>query len=135
VSPQIVIGNDEIFDAHIGGKLSIEQKAPPDTQRALSIAYTPGVAQVSRAIAAAHTLSARSPSTVRPTSMSRRRQPDEGGFESRRRRLNTRSPSRRAWSAKPDGIAWEIAIGPLRSAFCRSVNCSVSSAFAKPRGR
>jgi malate dehydrogenase (oxaloacetate-decarboxylating) len=34
-------------------------KAPLDTQRALSIAYTPGVAQVSRAIAADHTLASR----------------------------------------------------------------------------
>ena len=34
-------------------------KSPLDTQRALSIAYTPGVAQVSRAIAADHTLAAR----------------------------------------------------------------------------
>jgi len=31
-----------------------------DTQRALSVAYTPGVARVSRAIAADHTLAARS---------------------------------------------------------------------------
>ena len=57
--PQLVIGNDEIFDAHVGGKLSVELKAPLDTQRALSIAYTPGVAQVSRAIAADRTLAAR----------------------------------------------------------------------------
>jgi malate dehydrogenase (oxaloacetate-decarboxylating) len=56
---QIVIGDEEIFDAHVAGKLSIELKAPLDTQRALSIAYTPGVAQVSRAIAADHTLAAR----------------------------------------------------------------------------
>jgi malate dehydrogenase (oxaloacetate-decarboxylating) len=56
---QIVIGNDEIFDAHVGGKLSVELKAPLDTKRALSIAYTPGVAHVSRAIAADHTLAAR----------------------------------------------------------------------------
>jgi malate dehydrogenase (oxaloacetate-decarboxylating) len=56
---QLVIGNDEIFDAHVGGKLSVELKAPLDTQRALSIAYTPGVAQVSRAIAADRTLAAR----------------------------------------------------------------------------
>jgi len=55
----IVIGDDEIFEAHVGGKLSVELKAPLDTQRALSIAYTPGVAQVSRAIAADHTLAAR----------------------------------------------------------------------------
>jgi malate dehydrogenase (oxaloacetate-decarboxylating) len=59
VTPQLVIGDDEIFEAHVGGKLSVEMKAPLDTQRALSIAYTPGVAQVSRAIAADHTLANR----------------------------------------------------------------------------
>src|SRR5271163_1531387 len=59
VPSQIVIGDDEIFEAHVGGKLSVELKTPLDTQRALSIAYTPGVAQVSRAIAADHTLAAR----------------------------------------------------------------------------
>ena len=58
-SPQLVIGDDEIFDAHAAGKVSVALKAPLDTQRALSIAYTPGVAQVSRAIAADHTLAAR----------------------------------------------------------------------------
>jgi len=36
--PQIVLGDDEIFEAHIAGKLSVELKAPLDTQRALSIA-------------------------------------------------------------------------------------------------
>ena len=55
----LVIDDEEIFAAHLGGKLSVELKAPLDTQRALSIAYTPGVAQVSRAIAADHTLAAR----------------------------------------------------------------------------
>ena len=55
----ITIGDEEIFAAHVGGKLSVDLKAPLDTQRALSIAYTPGVAQVSRAIAADHTLAAR----------------------------------------------------------------------------
>ncbi|MFS0899322.1 NAD(P)-dependent malic enzyme [Mycolicibacterium litorale] len=50
-TPQVVIDDEEIFAAHEGGKLSVELKAPLDTQRALSIAYTPGVAQVSRAIA------------------------------------------------------------------------------------
>ncbi len=55
----LVIDDEEIFAAHQGGKLSVELKAPLDTQRALSIAYTPGVAQVSRAIAADHTLAAR----------------------------------------------------------------------------
>ena len=55
-TPHLVIEDEEIFDAHVGGKLAIELKAPLDTQRALSIAYTPGVAQVSRAIAADATL-------------------------------------------------------------------------------
>jgi malate dehydrogenase (oxaloacetate-decarboxylating) len=57
--PQVVINDEEIFEAHLAGKLSVELKAPLETQRALSIAYTPGVAQVSRAIAADHTLAAR----------------------------------------------------------------------------
>ncbi len=55
----LVIDDEEIFAAHQGGKLSVELKAPLDTQRALSIAYTPGVAKVSRAIAADRTLAAR----------------------------------------------------------------------------
>ncbi|MGU3497332.1 NAD(P)-dependent malic enzyme [Mycobacterium sp. C31M] len=55
-TPQVVVDDAEIFAAHEGGKLSIDLKAPLDTQRALSIAYTPGVAQVSRAIAADVTL-------------------------------------------------------------------------------
>ena len=58
-NPQVVITDDEIFEAHVGGKLSVELKAPLDTQHALSIAYTPGVAQVSRAIAADRTLADR----------------------------------------------------------------------------
>ncbi|AEV74232.1 malic enzyme [Mycolicibacterium rhodesiae NBB3] len=57
--PQIVLHDDEIFAAHVGGKLSVALNTPLDTQRALSIAYTPGVAQVSRAIAADHTLASR----------------------------------------------------------------------------
>lgn len=59
IASQLVIQDEEIFEAHAAGKLSVELKAPLDTQRALSIAYTPGVAQVSRAIAADHTLAAR----------------------------------------------------------------------------
>ena len=58
-SPRIILEDEEIFEAHLGGKLSVELKTPLDTQRALSIAYTPGVAQVCRAIAADHTLAAR----------------------------------------------------------------------------
>ena len=58
-TPQVVVTDTEIFDAHEGGKLSVELKSPLDTQRALSIAYTPGVAQVSRAIATDQTLAAK----------------------------------------------------------------------------
>ncbi|ORM26036.1 NADP-dependent malic enzyme [Williamsia sp. 1135] len=45
------ITREEIFTGHEGGKLSVGITAPLDTKRALSIAYTPGVAEVSRAIA------------------------------------------------------------------------------------
>ncbi len=58
-APHLVVSDEEIFAAHQGGKLSVELKAPLDSQRALSIAYTPGVAQVCRAIAADQTLAAR----------------------------------------------------------------------------
>ena len=58
-TPQVAIEENEIFEAHEGGKLSVELKSPLDTQRALSIAYTPGVAQVSRAIAVDATLATR----------------------------------------------------------------------------
>ena len=58
-TPHLVIDDEEIFKAHEGGKLSVELKSPLDTKRALSIAYTPGVAQVSRAIAADVTLAKR----------------------------------------------------------------------------
>ncbi|MFN2494943.1 MAG: NADP-dependent malic enzyme [Pseudonocardiaceae bacterium] len=47
---------DEIFAAHEGGKLSTGLPFEINTQRALAIAYTPGVAQVSRAIAGDETL-------------------------------------------------------------------------------
>ena len=48
----------DIFDAHLGGKLSVQSKMPLNSKRDLSIAYTPGVAQVSRAIAADPSLAA-----------------------------------------------------------------------------
>lgn len=41
---------DEIFAAHEGGKLEIVLSAPIESKRDLSIAYTPGVAEVCRAI-------------------------------------------------------------------------------------
>jgi len=43
-NPQVVVTDQEIFEAHVAGKLSVELKAALDTQRALSVAYTPGVA-------------------------------------------------------------------------------------------
>jgi len=45
------ITDAEVFDAHIGGKLSVQSQMPLNTKRDLSIAYTPGVAKVSQAIA------------------------------------------------------------------------------------
>lgn len=42
---------EEIFDAHEGGKLSIESTRPLRDMRDLSLAYTPGVAKVCEAIA------------------------------------------------------------------------------------
>ncbi|MDF3305366.1 NADP-dependent malic enzyme [Rhodococcus sp. T2V] len=59
-TPQKVeLTEEEIFAGHLGGKLSVELTAPLDNQRDLSIAYTPGVAQVSRAIHADETLADR----------------------------------------------------------------------------
>ncbi|MDF3312954.1 NADP-dependent malic enzyme [Rhodococcus sp. T2V] len=58
-SQKVELTDEEIFAGHLGGKLSVELSAPLDTQRDLSIAYTPGVAQVSRAIAADETLADR----------------------------------------------------------------------------
>ncbi|MGW5146875.1 NAD(P)-dependent malic enzyme [Rhodococcus koreensis] len=55
----VELTDEEIFAGHVGGKLSVETTAPLDSQRALSIAYTPGVAQVSRAIHANETLADR----------------------------------------------------------------------------
>ncbi|MEX5304003.1 NADP-dependent malic enzyme [Kocuria sabuli] len=46
------ITREEIFAEHEGGKLSVVPTSPLATRRDLSIAYTPGVAEVSRAVAA-----------------------------------------------------------------------------------
>ncbi|MGH3437600.1 MAG: NAD(P)-dependent malic enzyme [Sciscionella sp.] len=46
------LSDDEIFAAHEGGKLDIGVASPISDPRELSIVYTPGVAEVSRAIAA-----------------------------------------------------------------------------------
>jgi malate dehydrogenase (oxaloacetate-decarboxylating) len=45
------VTDDEIFRGHEGGKLSVAATRPISQPRDLSIAYTPGVAKVSRAIA------------------------------------------------------------------------------------
>ena len=50
---------EEIMAAHVGGKLSTGLTAPLRDDRDLSISYTPGVAQVSRAIYADPSLAAR----------------------------------------------------------------------------
>ena len=46
----ITLTDAEIFAAHDGGKLEVSLASPLETKRDLSIAYTPGVAQVSRTI-------------------------------------------------------------------------------------
>ncbi|MCK2243938.1 MULTISPECIES: NADP-dependent malic enzyme [unclassified Crossiella] len=51
--------DEEIFSAHEAGKLAIAPTASLADPRALSIAYTPGVARVSQAIAADPSLAAR----------------------------------------------------------------------------
>src|SRR4051794_37755345 len=50
---------DEIFAAHEGGKLATALTSPLRDARDLAVAYTPGVAEVSRAIAAEPELAAR----------------------------------------------------------------------------
>ncbi|QYN40824.1 NADP-dependent malic enzyme [Pseudonocardia sp. DSM 110487] len=50
---------EEIFAAHGGGKLGTALTAPLENARDLAVAYTPGVAEVSRAIAADPGLAAR----------------------------------------------------------------------------
>jgi malate dehydrogenase (oxaloacetate-decarboxylating) len=52
------IGRDEILTAHQGGKLDIAPSVPLDGARDLSVAYSPGVAEVSRVIAADASLAA-----------------------------------------------------------------------------
>nr|WP_296780412.1 malic enzyme-like NAD(P)-binding protein [Rhodococcus sp. (in: high G+C Gram-positive bacteria)] len=50
-SPVDRISTDDVLTAHVGGKLSVELTTALDTGRDLSIAYTPGVAQVCTLIA------------------------------------------------------------------------------------
>ncbi len=43
--------SDRVFLLHLGGKIRIQNKVPVDTRDALSMAYTPGVGRVCKAIA------------------------------------------------------------------------------------
>lgn len=45
-----VITREDIFSAHLGGKLTVALASPIESKRDLSMIYTPGVAEVSRAI-------------------------------------------------------------------------------------
>ncbi len=46
----ISITDDDIFEYHLGGKIGLELKKKLESQRDLSIAYTPGVAKICKAI-------------------------------------------------------------------------------------
>jgi malate dehydrogenase (oxaloacetate-decarboxylating) len=48
---EVVNVSDRVFLAHLGGKIAIAPRIPLKTREDLSMAYTPGVARVSRAIA------------------------------------------------------------------------------------
>nr|WP_198284323.1 NADP-dependent malic enzyme [Saccharomonospora xinjiangensis] len=56
---QAQVSDEDIFKGHEGGKLSVAATRPISQARDLSIAYTPGVAKVSRAIADDSALAAR----------------------------------------------------------------------------
>jgi malate dehydrogenase (oxaloacetate-decarboxylating) len=49
---EVVNVSDRVFLAHLGGKLEVRPRSPLKTREDLSMVYTPGVARVSRAIAA-----------------------------------------------------------------------------------
>jgi malate dehydrogenase (oxaloacetate-decarboxylating) len=54
----MTLTTEEILDAHVGGKLNVVTSVPLADARDLSIAYSPGVAEVSRAIAVDRSLTA-----------------------------------------------------------------------------
>ena len=56
---QPTVSRDEVFRAHEGGKLVVRSTTALTDRRALSLAYTPGVAEVCSAIAADETLARR----------------------------------------------------------------------------
>src|SRR5512138_2767236 len=48
---KVVHVSDRVFLLHLGGKIALQNKVPLTTRDTLSMAYTPGVARVSTAIA------------------------------------------------------------------------------------
>lgn len=48
---KVVAVSDRVLLLHLGGKIRVQNKSPLQTRNQLSMAYTPGVARVSRAIA------------------------------------------------------------------------------------
>lgn len=65
---RVISASDRIFLLHLGGKIRVQSKVPLTTRNQLSMAYTPGVARVSQAIAAdpskVHTLTIKSNSVA-----------------------------------------------------------------------
>ena len=51
---RVISYSDPIFLLHLGGKIHVQNKVPLKTRNQLSMAYTPGVAKVSKAIAEDH---------------------------------------------------------------------------------
>ncbi len=51
---RVVDVSDPVFQMHQGGKIAVQSKLPIATRENLSMAYTPGVARISSAIAADH---------------------------------------------------------------------------------
>ena len=56
MSSDPVLSSGPVFDLHRGGKLEVASTVPLATRADLSLAYTPGVAEVCRAIAADESL-------------------------------------------------------------------------------
>ncbi len=50
---KVIAVSDRVLLLHLGGKIQVQNKVPIQTRSQLSMAYTPGVAKVSQAIAAA----------------------------------------------------------------------------------
>jgi malate dehydrogenase (oxaloacetate-decarboxylating) len=62
---RVLSASDRIFLLHLGGKIHTRSKVPLRTRNALSMAYTPGVARVARALRAKRTASPWSPTARR----------------------------------------------------------------------